>query len=154
MAKINLQIAVKDKSNIPDKLFLKQCVDLVLDDLPKNTEITLRVVDEAEMIELNHTYRQKNSATNVLSFPAELPDDIQLNYLGDVVICQSVMEQESCEQQKSLKSHWAHLFIHGILHLRGYDHVEEDDAVEMETLEIDLLKQLGFANPYISMEKK
>lgn len=112
------------------------------------TEITLRIVDEAEGRELNREYRNKDYATNVLSFPFEGPEDIPLALLGDLVICAPVLKQEAQEQNKSELSHWAHLVTHGTLHLLGYDHMEADEADEMEALEVQILNHFGFADPY------
>ena len=84
----------------------------------------------------------------MLSFPFEVPKDIELNLLGDLVICVNVIEQEATEQNKPIMAHWAHMVIHGCLHLTGYDHISDDEALEMESLEIDILSKLGFNNPY------
>lgn len=114
--------------------------------------VVVRVVDSAECRTLNHTYRGKDYATNVLSFPYDpppfpLPDD-ELPYLGDIVLCQPVVEQEAREQGKTLTQHWVHLLIHGLLHLQGYDHETEAEAAEMEALETALLTGLDFPDPY------
>ncbi|WP_353571309.1 rRNA maturation RNase YbeY [Candidatus Albibeggiatoa sp. nov. BB20] len=111
-------------------------------------ELTLRIVDEAEGRELNLTWRQKDYATNVLSFPFEAPPDIPIALLGDIVVCANVVEKEASEQQKTLEAHWAHLIIHGVLHLLGYDHIEDAEAEQMENLEVHILQQLGYPNPY------
>jgi probable rRNA maturation factor len=111
-------------------------------------ELTLRLVDREESRELNSRYRGKNQATNVLSFPAELPPGIDLPLLGDIVVCAPLVAEEARAQNKSLQSHWAHLVIHGALHLLGHDHQGEQEAVEMEALEAELLASLGFGNPY------
>jgi probable rRNA maturation factor len=111
-------------------------------------ELTIRVVGRRESRELNSTYRQKDSETNVLSFPAELPEGIDLPLLGDIVICAPLVAEEAAAQGKALHDHWAHLAIHGVLHLLGYDHVADEDAEEMEALEISLLESLGIGNPY------
>jgi len=118
--------------------------------------VVLRVVDSDESADLNQTYREKEGPTNVLSFPNDVPefmlDITELNahnsHLGDLVICESLVQKEAEEQGKSVVSHWAHLIIHGVLHLQGFDHIDNDEAVAMETLEIQLLEQLGFQNPY------
>lgn len=107
------------------------------------TEVTLRIVNEAESRALNFEYRKKDKPTNVLAFPYDTPE-----YLGDLVVCASIVEKESIEQEKVLIAHWAHLLIHGMLHLQGYDHIEESERNEMERVEIKLLKQLGYENPY------
>jgi len=113
-----------------------------------DAELTLRLVDEAESRELNSRYRGKDGPTNVLSFPAGLPPDLDIPLLGDVVICAPLVQREAEEQHKPVEAHWAHLVIHGVLHLLGYDHQDEQDAREMETLEVDLLFSLGFPDPY------
>ena len=111
------------------------------------------LVDEAEGRELNRTWRQKDYATNVLSFPADVPDELlDIPLLGDLVICVAVVEREAAEQGKELEAHWAHLVIHGCLHLLGYDHIDDDEAEEMETLEQTLLAELGHPDPYADDE--
>lgn len=112
-------------------------------------EITLRVVDRDESRSLNHTYRGKDKPTNVLSFPFDGPEGIPLALLGDLVICAPLVAQESQEQNKTGRTHWAHLVVHGTLHLLGFDHVEEDEAAEMEALEVQILARLGIADPYV-----
>ena len=117
------------------------------EDLP--TEITIRIVDLDESRTLNHTYRDKDKPTNVLSFPFDGPDDVPLALLGDLVICAPVVAQESQEQNKPLQAHWAHMVVHGTLHLLGFDHIEDSEAAEMEALEVQILTKLGFADPYV-----
>ena len=123
---------------------------LALKDYRNEAELTIRFVSPEEMTVLNHTYRKQNKATNVLAFPSQLPPEIQLEYplLGDVIICPQVLYVESEELNKTLESHWALIVIHGILHLLGYDHIKDDDATIMQSIEIKLLAELGFANPY------
>jgi probable rRNA maturation factor len=111
-------------------------------------DIAIRVVDEAEGRRLNQHYRGKNYATNVLSFPAELPDGVSLPLLGDLVICAPVVAAEAAEQRKTLAAHYAHLTIHGVLHLLGLDHENEREAEAMEAIERAILADLGFADPY------
>jgi probable rRNA maturation factor len=111
-------------------------------------ELTLRLVDRDESRKLNSRYRGKDQPTNVLSFPAELPPDLGIPLLGDIVLCAPLVGEESAVQNKSLSAHWAHLVIHGVLHLLGHDHQDEREAAEMEAIEVELLASLGFANPY------
>lgn len=113
------------------------------------TELTLRIVDTDESRTLNSTYRGKDKPTNVLSFPFDGPEDIPLALLGDLVVCAPVVAQEATEQNKPITAHWAHMVIHGTLHLLGFDHIEEQDATEMEALEVQILASLGFADPYV-----
>ena len=112
--------------------------------LAQDAEITLRLVDELEGRELNHTYRGKDYATNVLTFT--LTDTPQL--LGDIVLCAPVVAREAAEQEIALEAHYAHLAIHGVLHLQGHDHEDDADAAAMEALETQILIGLGYADPY------
>ncbi len=112
------------------------------------TELTIRVVDREESRGLNDQYRGKDQPTNVLSFPFETLDYMELPLIGDVVICAAIVEEEAKQQGKEIDAHWAHMVIHGILHLLGYDHIEEEDAQVMETTEIKILAELGYSNPY------
>lgn len=112
--------------------------------LKQPAEVVLRIVDEAEGRALNHQYRGKDYATNVLTF---VYDETPL-LMGDIVLCAGIIEQEAQQQQKILTAHYAHLTVHGILHLQGYDHIDESEAVEMEALETTLLTQLGYSDPY------
>jgi probable rRNA maturation factor len=113
-----------------------------------DVELTLRLVDRDESRALNLRYRGQDKPTNVLSFPAGLPSGLDLPLLGDIVICAPLVVEEADKQHKSLQSHWAHLVIHGVLHLLGHDHQDEKEAVEMEAIEVDLLASLGFSDPY------
>ena len=111
-------------------------------------EVTVRFVDNAEIQDLNKTYRHKDYPTNILSFPFECPDGVELPLLGDLIIAKAVVEKEALEQQKTLEEHYAHLIVHGVLHLLGYDHIESEDAAIMEPLEISIVQSLGYDNPY------
>jgi len=118
------------------------------------SELTLRLVDEPEMQSLNHHYRGKNYPTNVLSFPSNIPKEVELEvpFLGDIVLCVPVIEREAIEQSLTISAHWAHMIVHGLLHLLGYDHENEEDAELMEAKEIILLNNLGIDNPYDDTE--
>ena len=145
---------VHQASNLPDEQQIQGWVEAALQNHPSDTEIVVRIVDEQESAELNQQYRHKSGPTNILSFPVDLPEGIVLDLLGDLVICAPVLEKEAIEQQKVLADHWAHIIIHGVLHLLGYDHIEEDDATIMQTLEIKLLAELGLDNPYQDEDNK
>ncbi|MBT5687837.1 MAG: rRNA maturation RNase YbeY, partial [Gammaproteobacteria bacterium] len=113
-------------------------------------ELVVRVVDEMESAELNQQYRHKSGATNVLSFPFEVPPGVPLEELplGDLVVCAPVIQREAREQDKTEGAHWAHMVVHGVLHLLGLDHIDPQQAVVMEEKEVGILKQLGISNPY------
>lgn len=120
----------------------------VIDDDNTPREISLRLVDEPEMAELNSRYRDKSGPTNVLSFPSELPDDLALPLLGDIVICAPIVRKEAQQQGKALTAHWTHMAVHGTLHLLGFDHIEDEEAEQMESLETRILAGLGLPCPY------
>ncbi len=134
----------------PTDAQLESWVNAVLVNLDEDFEVVIRIVDETESAQLNETYRNKQGATNILSFPFEEPEgvDLDLSLLGDLVICAPVLEREAAEQNKPLHNHWAHIVIHGTLHLLGYDHIDDADAEEMEAKEIALLQTLSIPNPY------
>jgi probable rRNA maturation factor len=111
-------------------------------------EVTLRIVDIIESRQLNLDYRKKDKPTNVLSFPFEAPEHIDMPFLGDLVVCAAVVEQEAKEQNKQIIDHWTHLCIHGLLHLLGYDHMQENEAQEMEGIETAILAKLNINDPY------
>jgi len=144
---LDLQIACQSEL-LPQESQFQLWVDSALGQYNKDFELTVRLVEVEESQQLNLQYRSKDKPTNVLSFPFEVPKDIELNLLGDLVICVNVVEQEAKEQNKPVTAHWAHMVIHGCLHLIGYDHISDDEALEMESLEIDILAKLGFNNPY------
>ena len=144
-----IQVDIENASaarNLPgDEQFQRWAEAAALDE---NAEVFIRVVDEAESAELNQTYRGKSGPTNVLSFPFEVPEGVPNDLLGDLVICAAVVEREAGEQGKPPEAHWAHMVVHGMLHLQGYDHIEEAEAEAMEAEEIAILAKLGFSNPY------
>lgn len=147
---LDLQIATT-YTPLPDEADFITWFELALKELlaTQAYELTIRLVDDEESQRLNHTYRNKDQPTNVLSFPVDPALPLEIPLLGDLVICAPLVEKEAKAQNKSLKDHWAHLVIHGILHLWGYDHITDEDAEVMESLEIKLLSQLGIANPYL-----
>jgi probable rRNA maturation factor len=118
----------------------------------EQVEVSVRLVDSEEMALLNKTYRGKQGATNVLSFPADLPADLDLPLLGDIVICAPVVQAEAAQQGKSSRAHWAHMTVHGTLHLLGFDHIEEEEATLMEALESAILNELDYGCPYEASE--
>ena len=153
---VDVQVAV-NVPNVPANLdiqnWLEQVIAQVGRDSARSIEISVKIVDEAEGRALNRQFRQKDSATNVLSFPLldadlpELPAELPLA-MGDIVICAPVVAREANEQGKNSLDHWAHMLVHGALHLFGYDHETEVDAQEMEMLEARILAVGGVGNPY------
>jgi probable rRNA maturation factor len=152
MLELDLQIA-SEGADLPSEGQLRAWCAIALRQRTADSELTIRLVDEAEGRELNNTWRHKDYATNVLSFPADVPDELlDIPLLGDLVICVPVVEREAAEQSKTPEAHWAHLVIHGCLHLLGYDHIEDEEAEEMEALERELLAELGHPDPYADHE--
>ena len=132
----------------PQTRWLRQQPWLASETFHHAAQLTVRLVDTEEGVALNQDYRHRQGATNVLSFPFGEPFQMQPPLLGDVVICAPVVAAEARQQNKSLLAHWAHLVVHGTLHLLGYDHLGDNQAQEMEALEIMILAQLGFPDPY------
>lgn len=147
---VDLQIATENIESLPTEEQIVQWATAAVQPEGDEVEMTVRIVDEAESHELNLTYRGKDRPTNVLSFPFECPDEVELPLLGDLVICRQVVEREAAEQEKPLIAHWAHMVVHGCLHLLGYDHIEDDEAEEMESLETQIMQGLGFDDPYLA----
>lgn len=143
---LDLQLVVENETTPPRQSF-EAWVGAVLADR-EEAELTVRVVGREESHELNMTYRGKDAETNVLSFPAELPEGIELPLLGDIVICAPLVVDEAREQGKAVDDHWAHLTVHGVLHLLGYDHQDDAEAEVMESMETSLLQSLGMPDPY------
>ncbi len=149
LLELDLQQAT-DAAELPTESQFQAWANLALAAYRDQAELTIRLVDSEESRQLNHQYRGKDKATNVLSFPFHCPPGLELPLLGDLVICAEVVATEAKAQGKTAEAHWAHMVIHGCLHLLGFDHIKEDEAKQMEQLEIDLLAKLGFNNPYLT----
>ena len=146
---IKLELINEENLTAPDSKQFQHWLNQVAEKLNIDGEICIKIIDEAESQDLNHTYRGKDQPTNVLSFPADLPDFVESDYLGDLAICAAIVISEATEQNKPINAHWAHMSIHGILHLLGYDHIEDEEAEEMEALEVEILGGMGIADPYV-----
>lgn len=146
---VQIQYAVP-KRGIPLKADFQRWVEAALSNRSGNVEVTIRIAGEDEMIELNRRYRCKEGTTNILSFPFEALVPLKIKFLGDMVICAPVVMHEALEQDKDEKAHWAHLVIHGVLHLLGFDHQQEVEAQQMEALENTILRSLGYPHAYES----
>ena len=139
--------------DVPEPELLQSWAEAAyLGETPAVASLLVTTADEVQS--LNKQYRNKDKPTNVLSFPMESPAEIDVSLLGDIVLCAPVIKQEAEQQSRSEVSHWAHMVVHGMLHLQGYDHIENHDAEQMEQLEIKILSQLGFANPYEDATEK
>lgn len=140
-----------EKTPAPKPSHLRKWAETALARKTEVGEVTIRIVTVDEMTALNKKFRYKEGPTNVLSFPFEMPEvPIDPPILGDIVICADVVNKEAGEQGKATEAHWAHMVVHGIFHLLGYDHQTDQEANVMESLEIEILQNLGFANPYQS----
>jgi len=147
---IELQIASK-VTNLPDPALIKSWLEAACKDrVTRQAEICVRIVDVEEMTSINYKFRSQKKPTNVLSFPFEAPVGVELpkQILGDIVICAEIIEKEARDNEKKPVDHFAHLLVHGCLHLLGYDHEEIDDAVVMENLETEILVSFGMPKPY------
>jgi probable rRNA maturation factor len=143
-----IQNSIKDTSINEESLI--DTLQQVINDLGKGeSELLIRMVDKNEIQNLNKTYRHQDKPTNVLSFPSDLPIEIDEEILGDVVICLEVVKQEAQDQQKTFLDHLTHMAVQGTLHLLGYDHIEDDQAKTMESLEVEILDRLQIKNPYL-----
>ena len=150
---MKIKLAIQNasaSSRVPAKADVTHWAAAALEGRRKRARLSLRILDEEESADLNGRYRGKAGPTNVLSFPFEAPPGLPnpLSLIGDLAICAPVVEREALEQGKSLEAHWAHLVVHGILHLLGHDHLDEAEAREMEALETRILQELGFPAPY------
>ena len=139
------QVASGD--SVPDEQTFQSWLDRCFGETDDQT-VLIRIVEEDESRQLNRDYRGKDAPTNILSFPFEVPEGIPNSHLGDLVICADVVARQAREQGKPLAHHWAHMLVHGVLHLQGYDHIEPEEASEMEAIETRLLARLGIPDPY------
>ncbi|VAW54542.1 Metal-dependent hydrolase YbeY, involved in rRNA and/or ribosome maturation and assembly [hydrothermal vent metagenome] len=143
----NLESADDVPPGVPEKTLLQSWASAAyLDSIPAVVSIQITTPDE--MQQLNKQYRNKDKPTNVLSFPMQLPEEVDMCLLGDIVLCASVINNEADQQEGKNDAHWVHMVVHGMLHLQGFDHIEEQAAEKMEQLEIKILGELGIANPY------
>jgi probable rRNA maturation factor len=154
--RVDVQYACED-AGVPDEPEILSWVEFAVSQagpLPDGvSDVAVRIVGEAEILTLNQLYRNKDAATNVLAFPAGAVQGLppgEARSLGDIVICASVVRDEALRQAKPLADHWAHIVVHGVLHLLGFDHAGDQDAAEMESLEVAILQARGVANPYAS----
>jgi len=150
---LDFQIVSKSEY-LPSQAMFQIWIDAVLTDESQDSEVVIRIVDEDEMIQFNDQYRGKKSVTNILSFPFDPPEGAESDLLGDLLVCAPVVELEAQQQKKILEHHWAHMIIHGVLHLIGYDHIDDLEAEEMEALEIKILKIIKINNPYEEISSK
>ena len=149
MTTVYVDVMVNSTSTqLPEQTDLEQWVAAAVAQHRDEAEVSVLIVDTEGGAELNEQWRGKQGATNVLSFPSDLPAELNLPLLGDLIICAPVVEREAQEQSKALQAHWAHMMIHGTLHLLGYDHIIEAEAEEMEALETKILAELGYPDPY------
>ncbi len=149
MMPLEVEVQVEsDSGEIPSGSDIRHWIAAAIGSRRADTELTVRVVDEAESAALNKRFRNNTNATNVLSFPAEIPAPVGSALLGDIVICAPVVKSEAMVRNRPAKAHWAHLVVHGALHLLGFDHETENQAREMETEETAILAGLGFSDPY------
>jgi len=143
---VDVQLACE--GDLPNNEQFQQWTNAALKHIDEDCELSIRLVENEESAELNSTYRGKDGPTNVLSFPFDSPVPMEPRLLGDLVICRPKVETEAKEQGKILDHHWAHLVVHGCLHLLGYDHIKDDEAELMEALETEILQGLDIDNPY------
>ena len=143
---MTVELDIACKKSIPAEALFQRWTAAALPD--SSAIVSIRIVDTVESAHLNQVYRDKSGPTNVLSFPFEVPEGVPNDLLGDLAICAPLVEKEAREQGIPAEAHWAHLVVHGILHLRGYRHGEDAEAEAMEALERDILAELGYPNPY------
>lgn len=154
MSSVQVDVDIQvDAEAVPGEDEVHRWVTAALRDEREVAEVSVCIVDAATSADLNHRYRGKNYPTNVLSFPADLPAELGLPLLGDLVVCAEVVAREAAEQGKAANAHWAHMLVHGTLHLLGYDHLDDQEAEAMEALETDIVTTLGFAAPYTEISQ-
>lgn len=150
---VTVQIALPDAHvvEVPPTGFLCHCAETAYAFMEptQNAEVVIRVVDAPESKSLNQLYRKKAAPTNVLSFPMEVTPEVELDLLGDIIICHPVVKREAQSEQKAVQAHYAHMVTHGVLHLCGYDHQNPQEADIMESLEAEILALSGIENPYL-----
>ncbi|MCG7981370.1 MAG: rRNA maturation RNase YbeY [Candidatus Thiodiazotropha lotti] len=146
--KLEIQRIVEVSEGSPSDRQLTAWAEAALAESNDQVEMVIRIVDEPESRQLNRDYRGKDKPTNVLSFPFESPPEIALPLLGDLVICAPVVSTEARQQNKTLEAHWAHMVVHGTLHLQGYDHQDDQQAQLMEDKERQILQALNYSDPY------
>ena len=146
---LRVDVGRRSSMRVPGRKLLATWAQAALGTRAAGKELAVQVVSAGESRRLNHQYRGKDKPTNVLSFPATVPAGVMPQPLGDLVICPMVLKREAKQQGKSERAHWAHLVVHGTLHLVGYDHEQDRDAQRMERREIAVLRKLGFPNPYL-----
>ncbi|MDJ0739194.1 MAG: rRNA maturation RNase YbeY [Gammaproteobacteria bacterium] len=144
---VDVQLAVDD-DGLPSREQIDGWAKAAWRDPVHDAEVVVRITDEAESRHLNREFRGRDAPTNVLSFPYEAVPEIELRHIGDLVLCAPVVLREADAQGKRRDAHWAHMVVHGMLHLQGYDHVDESDAATMEALETAILAGLGYPAPY------
>jgi probable rRNA maturation factor len=150
---LEVQRVARPVSGVPEDAQLERWAKAALEPGRDEVELVIRLVDEAESQQLNRDYRGKDKPTNVLSFPFEAPDVVPVSLIGDLVICVPVVAREAEQQQKALTAHWAHMVVHGVLHLQGFDHQTEPEAERMESREREILQCLNFPDPYYEEHK-
>ncbi len=146
--KTNIDVDNASGEEAPEPPSIRQWICSALGDQKPEAEISVRIVSATESAALNMRYRGKEGPTNVLSFPADIPDFVESSLLGDIVICAAIVRSEAAAQGKTIEAHWAHMLVHGTLHLLGHDHIEETEAKTMEALETRILVELNFPPPY------
>ncbi len=151
---MRLQLTVQygvARTGLPATSTIRRWAQAALKGLPRRrAALGVRLVSAAESTSFNARFRHRRHPTNVLSFPFEAPPGARSENLGDLIICAPVVRREARQQNKPVRAHWAHLVVHGILHLRGYDHQNRQDATVMEKMETRILRELGYANPYLA----